>query len=340
MTQLADYLSFDIMGDICFSSPFGMLDKPDNRYVLDVLPQGVNGLNMSGWMPSILRLKLGHILFAKLNQDMKRYEAFANQQSRKRLAMGDEAEMPDVYSHLLKANRASKDRPLFTDHDLVGESSLLITGGSDTTATAISATFFYLLHNPEAYEQLQAEVHSRFNSINEIVGGAALSSCRWLRACIDEAMRMSPGVPGLLPRQALAGGVEIAGHVFAEGVDLGVCHYAIHHNEAYYPDSFHYRPERWLEGGDNSLVHAAFCPFSIGPRGCVGKSMAIKELMITIARVVWLYEARLCPEDEKRGAGGELKGYGRHRVGEYQLCDMFVSKTDGPVVQFRRRVEL
>lgn len=48
MTKLADYLSFDIMGDICFSSPFGMLDRPDNRYILDVLPQGVNALNMVG----------------------------------------------------------------------------------------------------------------------------------------------------------------------------------------------------------------------------------------------------------------------------------------------------
>lgn len=203
------------------------------------------------------------------------------------------------------------------------------------------------MHNPAAYERLRDEIRPLFASVDEIVGGATLSSCRWLRACIDEAMRMSPGVPGILPRQALAGGVQIGGHIFPEGVDLGVCHYAIHHNEEYYPDSFCYRPERWLvgshntgssgAGGDHSLVHAAFCPFSIGPRGCVGKSMAMKELMITIARVVWLYDARLAPGEEYRGEGGSGKGYGRHRVGEYQMHDMFVSKTDGPVLQFRHR---
>lgn len=86
-------------------------------------------------MPGILRLKLGNILFTRLNQDMKRYEAFANQQSRRRLAMGDDSKIPDVYSHLLRANEASKDRPLFTDHDLVGESSLLITGGKSRLYT-------------------------------------------------------------------------------------------------------------------------------------------------------------------------------------------------------------
>lgn len=84
-------------------------------------------------MPSILRLKIGNILFSKLNNDMKRYEAFANQQSRKRLAMGNEAKDADVYSHLLRANEASKGKPMFNDHDLVGESSLLITGGESNT---------------------------------------------------------------------------------------------------------------------------------------------------------------------------------------------------------------
>ncbi|KAK8018790.1 isotrichodermin C-15 hydroxylase [Apiospora marii] len=351
MTEWADYLSFDIMGDICFSGPFEMLDKPDNRYVLDVLPKGVNGLNMSGWMPGILRLKIGNILFAKLNEAMKRYEAFANTQSAKRLAMDSAIKTSDVYSHLLAANLKcveKGERALFTPTDLVGESSLLITGGSDTTATAISTTFFYLLHNPETYEKLKKEVRLLFSDVEEIRGGPKLTSCRWLRACIDEAMRMSPGVPGLLPRQVLAPGVEIDGHVFPPGVDLGVSHYAIHHNEDLYPDSFAYKPQRWLseptdgETTDEAerrvaLAHSGFCPFSIGPRGCVGKGMAMKELMVTIARVVWLYDMRLAPGEEHRGCGGPGKGYGRHRASEFQLTDMFVSKTDGPLVEFRAR---
>ncbi|KAK8131617.1 cytochrome P450 4A5 [Apiospora sp. TS-2023a] len=351
MTDWADYLSFDIMGDICFSGPFEMLDKPDNRYVLEVLPKGVNGLNMSGWMPGILRLKIGNILFAKLNKAMKRYEAFANKQSTKRLAMDPAIQTGDVYSHLLTANLKCRDkgeRALFTPTDLVGESSLLITGGSDTTATAISTTFFYLLHNPETYEKLKREVRPLFTDVEEIRGGAKLTSCRWLRACIDEAMRMSPGVPGLLPREVLAPGVEIAGRLFPPGVDLGVAHYAIHHSEDIYPDSFAYRPQRWLsEPGDGethdeadrrvALAHSGFCPFSIGPRGCVGKGMAMKELMVTIARVVWLYDMRLAPGEEDRGCGGPGLGCGRHRASEFQLTDMFVSKTDGPLVEFRSR---
>ncbi|KAI9658000.1 MAG: hypothetical protein M1821_002660 [Bathelium mastoideum] len=184
MTAWADYLSFDIMGDICFSGSFEMLDKEDNRYILEALSEGVNGLNMTGWMPWLLRLKIGNLLFPKLNKDMKRYEAFARKQSMRRLKMGVHTIARDVYSYLLQANEASKEsQPLFTPEDLVGESSLLITSGessyqtfflgfnksgSDTTATAISATLFYLVHNPEALRKLQQEIRPLFAEVEDI----------------------------------------------------------------------------------------------------------------------------------------------------------------------------
>jgi len=83
-------------------------------------------------MPGILRLKTGNILFAKLNEAMGKYEAFANKQSASRLAMDATIKSSDVYSHLLTANQKcieKGERALFTPADLVGESSLLITGG-------------------------------------------------------------------------------------------------------------------------------------------------------------------------------------------------------------------
>jgi hypothetical protein len=82
-------------------------------------------------MPAILRLKIGNLLFAELNKDLLRYEAFANKQSTKRLGLGRDTAHKDVYSHLLVANENTKTgAPLFTPADLVGESSLLITGGN------------------------------------------------------------------------------------------------------------------------------------------------------------------------------------------------------------------
>ena len=54
MTRWAGCLTFDIMGDICFSHTFGMLEREDNRYILDMLPKGVQGLNIVGQLDSLL----------------------------------------------------------------------------------------------------------------------------------------------------------------------------------------------------------------------------------------------------------------------------------------------
>lgn len=63
-----------------------------------------------------------------------------------------------------------------------------------------------------------------------------------------------------------------------EGTVVGVPHYAIHHNEKYYPQPFEFKPQRWIAGSEPGVTaesaeigHAAFCAFSVGPRGCIGK---------------------------------------------------------------------
>jgi cytochrome P450 len=154
-------------------------------------------------------------------------------------------------------------------------------------------------------------------------------------------MRLSPSVGGALPREVLPGGLIADGHFFPAGTVLAVPHYAIHHNPAYYPDPFAYKPERWLDAnkGAVELAHSAFCPFSIGPRACIGKGMAYLELSVALARMVWLFDMRLKPGSRVGEGGWEGAEYGRHRAGEYQLMDKFTSWMDGPLVEFRRRLD-
>lgn len=226
--------------------------------------------------------------------------------------------------------------------------SLLLThlysiAGSDTSSTALSATFFYLTHNQQAYKTATREVRSIFNEVEEIHSGTALNSCIYLRACIDEAMRLSPPVGGLLPREVLAGGLSIDGHQVPEGTIVGTPHYTLHHNADYYPDPFKYSPERWIADKvtgiteqDVERAHSAFCAFSIGPRGCIGKGMAYMELMITLGRTLIMYDMRLAA-GERVGEGSPEFEWGRQRRDEFQLKDTFTAMKDGPMVEFRLR---
>ncbi len=94
--------------------------------------------------------------------------------------------------------------------------------------------------------------------------GPELASCRFLHACIDEALRMSPPVGSALFREVVApGGAVIDGHPVPQGADVGVGIYAIHHSpECYGPDPFVYRPDRWLVDDGHGSIESARAAFN------------------------------------------------------------------------------
>jgi cytochrome P450 len=267
---------------------------------------------------------------------------YSKAQALERMKVGEDSDRRDFFYYLLKAKDPETGIG-FSTSELWGESNLLIIAGSDTTSTALASTFFYLVHNTPALQKLTQEIRSTFDDLEEIQASLKLSSCAYLRAVIDESMRLSPPVGSLLPREVLPGGTTIDGESFPAGVVVGTPHYTLHHNPLYFPSPFTFLPERWLADSLPSitadtvaLARSAFCPFSVGPRGCIGKGMAYTELSTALARTVWMYDLRLAP-GMRVGEGDADLEWGRHRSGEYQLRDSFTSLKDGPIVEFRRR---
>lgn len=152
---------------------------------------------------------------------------------------------------------------------------------------------------------------------------------------------MSPSVPGAMWREIESGGLYVDGEHIPEGYDIGTCIYAVHHNEAYFPDSYDFSPERWLSGGpraESQTAPNAFQAFSIGPRSCIGRSFALTEISITLARVMWIMDFRITERiKEDRGEGKPGRTDGRHRVNEYQIYSHLTSWSEGPMLEFRER---
>ena len=213
--------------------------------------------------------------------------------------------------------------------------------GSDTSRVAITSTLFYCLHNPDILHTPNAEILAAFAVVEEIRLGPQLDSCHYLRAFINESMRLSPPLGGIMPRQALHGGIEIDGHFFPEGIEIGTPIYVLHRQECHFADPHVFRPARWLstttEGKSSvSSSHPAFCPFSIGPRSCAGKVLAYAEVSIVLARILFLFDMRLWEHAEPRRGktAGVIQSYGNC---EFHTFDSIVALHDGPLVEFRRR---
>lgn len=216
--------------------------------------------------------------------------------------------------------------------------------GSDTTSVVFSALFFYLSRYPEAYTKVIAEIRRTFPSRSSIQAGSTLESCNYLHACLNETMRMSPPTSGSPWREVERGGALVDGKYFPAGYDVGCCLYAVHHNEAYFPNSFEFIPERWLQNEftvlpeQHQLATNACKPFSIGPRACAGRSLAVLELSLTTAKILWGLDFRRA--EGYLGSLGEGKAgapIGRHRTNEYQLISHITSSGIGPRLQFRQR---
>ncbi|KAI0016812.1 cytochrome P450 [Xylariomycetidae sp. FL0641] len=231
--------------------------------------------------------------------------------------------------------------------DIWSESLFLIPAGSDTTATTISALLFYLSRTPRAYARLAHEIRSAFASRAAIRGGPRLAACAYLRASIDEALRLASPANGPLwrelpPSSSSSSEVTIDGHAVPAGVQVGASLWAVHRDAgAFAPDPYAFRPERWLDDDGSAAAdrgRAAFAPFQLGSRGCPGRPLAYLETGLVVAQVLWLFDFARAP-----GAAGALGGgragdaRGRHRVDEFQLYDTFASDHQGPNLVFRAR---
>ncbi|KAL2213169.1 cytochrome P450 [Sarocladium strictum] len=349
VSDWTQWLAFDVMGDLCFGKSFSMLkgDVPETRRATHLLAQAAKRHNTVGPMPWLHQTKLDRIIFPQMNKDRDEYMAFSGRQVGERTKSDIFASKRKDFFYYLLNSKDPETGEGFHQRELWGESNTLIIAGSDTTATTIASTIFYLTRNPHALETVTKEIRNKFDNVEAIKAGPELNSCSYLRACIDEAMRMTPPVGGALPRVVLNGGIEVLGDKLPAGVIVGCPIYALHHNVNFVDEPFTYRPERWdvdAQGSSEASVkalHSVFNPFSVGPRACIGKPMAYMELMLSLGRLIWTYDMQKAPGE--LGAVGEGRpgmGEGRERAGEFQLEDIFASHVEGPYTQFRMRQDI
>jgi cytochrome P450 len=349
MSEQCKYLGFDVMGEFGFGQSFRLLDEPENRFLLDAVTAASHRSAVFGQFPDLAKTKLDKILYPHASRMRTRYTKLISRLLQDRLKADTDGEKKrDLFSFIINATDSETGRG-FSQAELWSEARFLMIAGSDTTSTAHTALYFYLSRYPECLEKAAEEVRSTFVSGKEIHCGVGskMPQCVYLRACIDEAMRMTPPAGGILWREVMpgTGGIMIDGHYVPEGCDVGVTIYGMQHNKCYFPDSFTFDPERWIVSETNpkdriEMARQALQPFSTGPRGCPGKTMAYMELSNAIAKTLWYFDLRAVEGSLGDIGAGKPEGpLGRRRKKEFQVIDHLTSTHDGPYIQFKLRAD-
>ncbi|KAF8319191.1 cytochrome P450 monooxygenase pc-bph [Cantharellus anzutake] len=322
-----NYLAFDIIGDLAFGSPFGMLqaekdeaavlmpgDTPDKTVYLpaiQILNDRGNYSASLGVIPPVFRPIVKQFpWFKRGTQAVKSLAGIAVAAVGKRLS--EPSDRNDLLSKLQKGKDVNGN-PMGRA-ELTAEAQTQLIAGSDTTSNSSCAITYFLATHPEAQKKLQAELDEALGhpicpnvgleaTVSELKSDVApydaIKALPYLQACIQEGLRMHSTSGIGLPRIVPAGGLTVMGRFYKEGSILSVPSYSIHRDrDVWGEDVDEYRPERWFEG-DEEKMQKTFNPFSWGPRACVGKNLAMMELLMIIASVFRRYEFVPVEEDQK-----------------------------------------
>ncbi|KAI6846115.1 Benzoate [Hortaea werneckii] len=303
-----NYVAFDIIGDLAFGAPFGMLEKgadvAEVRMTPDAPPTAapaIEVLNRRGEVSNAIGTMSWIKPYAKYIPDpffYKGVEAVQNlagiaiSRVNERLAAAERGEITrtDLLARLMEGKDESGN-PLGRE-ELTAEALTQLIAGSDTTSNTSCALLFHCLTRPEVVKKLQAELDKALPT-DEVPMYEQVKDLKYLDMVIQETLRIhstsSQGLPRVVPPGP---GVDLAGHHFPQGVVLSVPAYTMHHSkEIWGPDADEYRPERWEKLTD--MQKQAFIPFSYGPRACVGRNVAEMELALIVATVFRRYEFEL-----------------------------------------------
>ncbi|TFY76249.1 hypothetical protein EWM64_g7765 [Hericium alpestre] len=304
-----NYLAFDIIGDLAFGSPFGMLtackdyapvakfsEKDTTVHGEIVGLPAVQILNdrgeysaSMGVLPPWVRPWVKRYIpwFSRGSDAVKNLSGIAVAAVSTRLKA--QVDRVDLLSKL-KEGKDDEGKPMSIG-ELTAEALTQLIAGSDTTSNTSCAITYYLAANPSVQTKLQKELDEVLGSNDDPVSTFnEVKRLTYLDAVINETLRIYSTSGIGLPRMAPAGGVMIRGKAYPEGTVLSTPTYTIHRDiAAWGEDSDDFRPERWFER-DQDTMQKAFNPFSFGPRACVGRNLASMELQIIISSILRHFE--------------------------------------------------
>ena len=194
----------------------------------------------------------------------------------------------DLVSMLIESRDADTGEAM-TDAQLRDEAMTIFLAGHETTANALTWTWFLLSRAPAAGRDLRAE-------LDAVLGGRAptledLPRLKLLRMTIEESMRLYP--PAWIIARSATGPDEIGGYEIPAGSIVFVSPYVVHRHPRFWRDPEGFDPLRFASA--EAPPRGAYFPFGGGPRQCIGNGFAMMEAELVLATLAQKFRFELVP---------------------------------------------
>ncbi len=183
----------------------------------------------------------------------------------------------DFLSMLMGTRDRETGAPM-SDKELIDEVLTLIVAGHETTAAALTWTWYLISQHPDAAERLRAEADRTADG--ETLSLEDAESLQFTHQVVQEALRLYP--PGWLITRRTIEADELGGFPIAPRTDVFISPYMLHRHPAYWSEPEEFRPERFAGSDAEERHRFSYIPFAVGPRHCIGENIAMFEMLVHV----------------------------------------------------------
>jgi cytochrome P450 len=196
----------------------------------------------------------------------------------------------DLLSMLLAARDEDTGEGM-SDAQVHDELMTIFLAGHETTAVALTWTWYLLSRHPQVGERVHAE-------LSAVLGGRSptvedLPNLTYGEMVIQETLRLFP--PAWLMARMAREEDEIGGYRIPARTPVYLCPYITHRHPAFWENPEGVEPERFSPERSAGRPRYAYFPFGGGPRQCIGSAFALMEAQLALATIAQRARLDLVP---------------------------------------------
>lgn len=201
----------------------------------------------------------------------------------------------DLFGSLIKANHDENQDSRISVEDVIDECKTFYFAGKETSNSLLSWTVFLLAINTDWQDKAREETTELFGNTSVIMDDTIIAKLKIMTMILNESLRLYP--PVVMITRKVSREVKLGDLVLPAGLELFISPLIVHHDHRLWGEDTHlFKPERFSEGVARATNNAmSFLPFGVGPRYCVGQSVAMMEAKIALSMILRRYSFTLSP---------------------------------------------